>query len=63
MTKQPRSESFSFSLEPVIRVTIVVLAMGGKNLQFFEFEFIIFKDSPTGKNPDRGGLHREVVRK
>ena len=29
----------------------------------FEFEFIIFKDSPTGKNPDRGGLHREVVRK
>ena len=27
------------------------------------FEFIIFKDSPTGKNPDRGGLHREVVRK
>ena len=26
-------------------------------------EFIIFKDSPTGKNPDRGGLHREVVRK
>ena len=32
--------------------------------QSFEFiEFIIFKDSPTGKNPDRGGLHREVVRK
>ena len=29
----------------------------------FEFEFIIFKDSPTGKNPDRGGLHREAVRK
>ena len=29
----------------------------------FEFEFIILKDSPTGKNPDRGGLHREVVRK
>ena len=32
-------------------------------LNLFEFEFIIFKDSPTGKNPDRGGLHREVVRK
>ena len=31
--------------------------------EFIEFEFIIFKDSPTGKNPDRGGLHREVVRK
>ena len=30
---------------------------------WIEFEFIIFKDSPTGKNPDRGGLHREVVRK
>ena len=27
------------------------------------YEFIIFKDSPTGKNPDQGGLHREVVRK
>ena len=26
-------------------------------------EFIIFEDSPTGKNPDRGGLHREAVRK
>ena len=34
-----------------------------RDLHTFEFEFIIFKDSPTGKNPDRGGLHREVVRK
>ena len=28
-----------------------------------ELNLLLFKDSPTGKNPDRGGLHREVVRK
>ena len=32
MTKQPRSDSFSFPLEPVLGITIIVLAMGGKNL-------------------------------
>ena len=32
MTKQPRFDSLSFPLEPVLRVTIIVLAKGGKNL-------------------------------
>ena len=37
MTNQPRSDSFSCPLEPVLRVTIIVLAVGGKNLQSFRF--------------------------
>ena len=32
-------------------------------IHFIIIHFIKFKDSPTGKNPDRGGLHREAVRK